>query len=643
VSGGRLNLRARDRTRFVLSSVLHRRPKGAGWRARPKPQDGVGLLEVVIAISVLLLALVPAAYLIDSSVQQTTTDKAKIAATELADQELETLNNLPLTALEADLGRTFSAGYQTVAGVRYSVSAYLSWHGTSGSSSSPDLCSSGSPPVSISASAMVSWGVGGQTQKLAEQSVIDPPYSASYFDLASGSGETSGLTKNQSYNVIYSSSSQSIAAGSQLTIGEGTSNNITVTVSQAVINSTTINVNSFTANAAYRIGTLVGLPEDGYLGVQVDGASGSAPTGAASISVGVQSTANGSTTTSYNPDNNGCVYTEETPGDYTITLSSSTSPPYIGPSETQTVTSATQTISTGTATIYTANFDQAASVSFTPSGGVAIAGGTPVIVYNTGIPTSNTAVVIAPGSSATSAYLYPFSSAYSAWYGNCVAEEPTTPATVTVTPGGGTSASLGGLANLTVEPETTGASPVANPSTVTATLDDPNAANDNCALSTNLTLPATSSQVPTSEAAMFQQTRVDSSASIPAATVSTTSGTSVASDTAIAATDEGKLVTGAGVPAGTYVGAPPGGPLAPGASFTLWNPTTNTAVKATGSSTSLTLNGETFNVTATASDGHSTTAVITVTPNWTLCVSGCPVAYTGVFEVSGTAIPVQVS
>jgi Tfp pilus assembly protein PilV len=601
-----------------------------------RTEDGVGLLEVVLAIVMLLIALVPAAYLIDTSVQQTTTDKSKVAAVELADQELEALNNLPLTTLEQDLGRTFSTGSQTVAGTPYSVSAYLSWHGTGGSTSSPDLCSSGSPPVSISAAVMVSWGSSGQTQKIAEQSVIDPPYSASYFDLASGTNETAGLKSGTSYSVIYASSAQSIASGSQLTIGVGTSNNITVTVSQAVVNSTTINVNSFSANAAYSIGTLVGLPSDGYLGVQVNGASGSAPSGVTSLSVGITSTASGSTTTTYNPDNDGCVYTEEPPGTYTVSLSSSSSPPYLGPSETQTVTSVQQTVSTGTSTVYTTNFDQSTTVNFTYAGGVAVAGGTPVMVFNTGIPSSNTAVAVAAGSSTYSAYLYPFTSGYSAWYGNCIAEEPTSPTMVSVSPGGTTSAQLSGLADLTVEPETTASTPAPNPSSVTATLDDPNANTDNCALTQALTLPTTTSQLPTSQAAMFQQTRVDS-------TVTTTNGSSTANDSAIAATDEGKLVTGTGVPVGTYVGAPPSGALTAGTSFTLWSPSTNKAVKATGASTSLTISGETFSVTATASDGHSTTAVITVTPNYTLCVSGCPSAFTGVFEPSGTAVPIQVS
>ncbi len=483
---------------------------------------------------------------------------------------------------------------------------------------------------------MVSWGSAGQTQKIAEQSVIDPPYSASYFDLATGTGETSGLKSGSAYTVIYASTAQSIAAGSQLTIGVGTSNNVTVTVSSAVINSTTINVNSFTANAAYGIGTLVGLPNDGYLGVQVNGVSGSAPSGVTSLSVGITSTATGSTTTTYNPDSDGCVYTEEPPGTYIVTLSSSSTPPYLSPSESQTVTSVQQTVSTGTATIYTVSFDQAATVGFSYSGSAAVAGGTPVMVYNTGIPSSNTAIAVAAGASSYNAYLYPFSSGYSAWYGNCIAEEPTSPTTLSVSPGGTTSPQLSGLAALTVEPETTGSTPAVNPSTVTATLDDPNSSTDGCALSQSLTLPTTTTQVSASEAGMFQQTRVDS-------TVTTTNASSTASDTAIAATDEGKLVTGTGVPAGTYVGAPPSGALTAATSFTLWNPSTNKAVKATGASTTLTITGETFSVTATASDGDSTTAVITVTPGYALCVSGCPSVYTGVFEPSGTAIPIQVS
>ena len=116
--------------------------------AKSAVEAGVGLVDVMVAITVLLVVMVPAAYLIDTTVQQTASAREQVTATELAEQELESLNNDSLTQLESSLDTTVLQSKTTVAGQLYRVSTYLTWQGVG---SQPDLCSSGSPPQSISA------------------------------------------------------------------------------------------------------------------------------------------------------------------------------------------------------------------------------------------------------------------------------------------------------------------------------------------------------------------------------------------------------------------------------------------------------------------------------------------------------------
>lgn len=588
-------------------------------------EAGVGLVDVLVAITVLMVVMVPAAYLIDSTVQQTASAREQVSATELAEQELETLNNDPLTLLESSLDHTVVQSTPSVGGQAYTVSTYLTWQGVG---SEPDLCSSGSPPQSISASAIVTWGTA-PINSLAEQSVIDPPYTQPSFDLSTA------LTSGHSYSSITATTSQTISAGSVLTIGAGTAvdQNVTVPSNQT---GTTIAVSSFTANAAYPQGTTVALPDEGFLGVQINGVSGSAPTGVSGVSVQVTSVTGGATTTYY-PDTNGCVYEEEVPGTYYVTLGSSTNPPFIDQYEntapsTQNAPYSEQVVTAGSATVWTATFNQGGKVNFAPSGGVTVAGGTPVSVGNTGIPTSSWATVVAAGSSATSATLYPFTSSYTVWYGDCLAEEPASPSTVSAVAGQTSSVSVTGLVNLTVQPETsTGAN---NPgATTTAVVADP-VSTDGCP-SDSLTLPASSTSLTMPEAAVVETSRSDTSG----VKTSTTTPT-IITDPEIVATDAGKQVTGPGIPAGSYVGT-----VTAGVKFILWKSpvvaggTQN--VTATSTSLTIVLTGETYNVTVTGTDTKTTTANVLINPGGVVCNSGC--VTNGTFIASGSPIQVKVA
>ena len=498
-------------------------------------EAGVGLLDVLVAITVLMVVMIPAAYLIDSTVQQTASAREQVTATELDEQELETLNNASLTQLEASLDVSQVASSPRVGGTKYTVSTYLTWQGVG---SQPDLCQSGSPPQSISATVSTSWGKGA-AQKIAEQSVIDPPYTQPTFTLASA------LKSGTTYTSIVANAIQTLATGSVLTVGAGTSQDQTVTVSSPPT-TTTISVSSFKANSTYSTGTPVALPDEGFIGVQIDGVSGSAPAGVTGIPVQITNipSSGSGTTTTYYPDSNGCVYEEALPGTYYVTLGSNTSPPFVDKYENPAPTTlnspvyADQVVSAGSATIWQATFNQGGTVNFSAPGSVPVAGGVPVSVGNSGIPGTNWTTVIPTTSSATSATLYPFTSNYTVWYGDCLAEEPAAASTMAVTGGGTGSVTVTGLIDLTVQPDTTSGTAGAAAST-TVQVADP-VAGDGCPGDT-FTLPTSTATVP-SEAAVVDGSRSDTTG------VSTQLGSDVITDPSILASDQGKEVTGPGIP-----------------------------------------------------------------------------------------------
>ncbi len=75
-----------------------------GRRPR-RDEDGFGLVEVMLSLSVLLVVLVATSYLVDNVVQQAATSRQKVAATELAEQWLEQLSNDPISSLQAYIAK----------------------------------------------------------------------------------------------------------------------------------------------------------------------------------------------------------------------------------------------------------------------------------------------------------------------------------------------------------------------------------------------------------------------------------------------------------------------------------------------------------------------------------------------------------
>jgi len=381
-----------------------------GGRQSERGDDGFGLVEVMLSLSVLLIVLVSSSYLVDTTVKQAAINREKVAAAELAEKYLETTANSTLSSLQANISKDvlLTATPVTIGGVGYSVWSHLEWAATG---TQPSLCTSGNPPQVVRATMTVKWGNG---QSLGETTVINPPY-----------------------------------------------------------------------------GALV--PGDGFLSVQIQGASApKAPADTANlVRVAVNVTPNGGSTTTYNPDQYGCVYLQEPVGTYTVSLASpSGGPAFIdwqelaAPSQ-----SSISVVTAGLPTFVPAfHYDESGTVALSPAAGPPVASGMPVSISNGGnLQPSGSVVLVAPGSSTMSAQLFPYTTPYSVWYGDCstvagvTQEQPAIPSTFTVTPQGSTSATITGLTPVSLAVTQTGGG--AQAPTATATVADPNAGTDGCSAS----------------------------------------------------------------------------------------------------------------------------------------------------------------
>jgi len=141
------------------------------WYRRPAgDQSGFGLIEMVVAFTVLLVVLVATAELTTTVFGQAATTRAQVTATDLADQSLTELGADPLSQLQSDVNQTVYQSPVTLGGETFTIGDYLQWGDTGAPHS---LCLTGSPPQIMQATVTVSWG--GQ-HRLAETTVINPPY-----------------------------------------------------------------------------------------------------------------------------------------------------------------------------------------------------------------------------------------------------------------------------------------------------------------------------------------------------------------------------------------------------------------------------------------------------------------------------------
>ena len=134
--------------------------------------DGFGLVDALIALGLLVMVVSTTYLAMYDVVTQAGVARQRVAATELAEQWLETIANDPLTTLQAYIGHNvlLTPTPVTIVGTQFAASAHLEWSGTG---SAPSLCLSGNPPQVITATVTVNWNV---NVTLAETTVINPPY-----------------------------------------------------------------------------------------------------------------------------------------------------------------------------------------------------------------------------------------------------------------------------------------------------------------------------------------------------------------------------------------------------------------------------------------------------------------------------------
>jgi hypothetical protein len=587
----------------------------------------------MIAIALLLVVLVPSTQLIETTVQQSINTRDRVAALEMAEQGLEQISNDSITTLESDLNTNWALNSATVAGVTYTVTGYLTWLGVG---NNPDLCTAGSPPQVMSATATVTWG---KNYKLAESEVINPPYGLAVFYLASG------LTQNQhNITTLTSTTVQTIAAGATLTIGADTADSQTVTVSSADNNTTTINVTSFTALYNFPANTTpVALPGEGYLAVQVNGGAsgGGPPADVGDVAVTVTPVTPAGPAQTFYPDNTGCVYEQELPGTYDISLGTGTvSPPPqpfvdLGEDLTPLAPPADWPTNVATAMVVTANtttspvwdYDEADLTSFVPAGTLPAATGTPVSVYSTQMPGSHWVTVIPVGSSATTAYLYPFSSPYgSIWYGDCTGEEPANLNTLQASEGGTALVSMGGLDDLAYKVTKAGLPYSGATAYATMVNDDPTCTNND-----TVALVATGS--PPNASGISQTGVVVDSIDEPTCSLAH----NPVSCSSIVAADDGKQVVATGLSSNAYVYNASSG------SFTLSSsPVASQPI--TDAVTNFYVIGETYNVTVTDPANGDTAMAnnLMVNPNGVIKWGTLPAGTFYQYPLTGTALTIPV-
>jgi type II secretory pathway pseudopilin PulG len=142
------------------------------------------LVEVMVALVLLLITMLPLGYLVTNEVHQAATAKDRLAALGVAEKWVEILGTAqdppPKSgSLAVDTGRQLipqlpngtSVPTATVGGTVFTILAEYDWTGTQDAKTPPDLCSSGGAQV-LNLQVTVSWGRG---QQVTDTTILDYP------------------------------------------------------------------------------------------------------------------------------------------------------------------------------------------------------------------------------------------------------------------------------------------------------------------------------------------------------------------------------------------------------------------------------------------------------------------------------------
>ena len=141
--------------------------------------QGVGLIEVVIAITIMLLVLVPVCYLLVNVISDTGGAVQKTAALSIAEQWIETLNSQGAPPVDPPVNNTpevntnIPEGTQSEGNITYTVSAYFQWADLSPGLTTPDLCTSTTLPQVLALTVTVTWS--GGSGSVTDSTILDFP------------------------------------------------------------------------------------------------------------------------------------------------------------------------------------------------------------------------------------------------------------------------------------------------------------------------------------------------------------------------------------------------------------------------------------------------------------------------------------
>lgn len=165
---------------WIVKNCLHGRREGergrrvrhheGRWAARVS-DAGFGLIECIVAMTVLIVSILPMTYLLTSLTQQSATARARITAEGIAEQWLEYYNNLSLTnGFPSNPNGVVKTSVTTVNGAAFTATISMQW---AEAGESGNLCNTGSVPQIVDVLAVVTWG---QNNSVSESTVANPPY-----------------------------------------------------------------------------------------------------------------------------------------------------------------------------------------------------------------------------------------------------------------------------------------------------------------------------------------------------------------------------------------------------------------------------------------------------------------------------------
>ncbi len=142
-------------------------------------EEGIGLLEVVVAFAVLMAVLVPTAIILQTATTEASTARQRLTALSLAEQCVEKLANTgpPVADGVPETGTAISENTHCIGStpvvestMTYTVHAEFTW--TTAEGTHPDLCTSGSVPSVLALHVWVTWR---RTQRIDDATIIDYP------------------------------------------------------------------------------------------------------------------------------------------------------------------------------------------------------------------------------------------------------------------------------------------------------------------------------------------------------------------------------------------------------------------------------------------------------------------------------------